>query len=245
MKFIAGLIGLFVTIAIGAAVAAASRKRDIVPLDDEDANEVRLVAIFSPVAFHSTASAFRGGTLDCWYGGGIIDLRDATLDSAGAHLEVKAVFGGAQIIVPRDWRVEIDGNGVGGARDVRPSRDLPVTAPLLTITSFVLFGGIGVSSDIPKEALESVRAEMLKRRKSEAISSAATNGAAARRRGRRPDRGARVDLTPRSTAQTAASAATPSRAFISSRQRRNGTPPSTGQDGPLKPSVNWLNPIST
>ena len=179
MKIIAGLIGLIATIAIGAAVAAASRKREIVPLDDEDANEVRLVAIFSPVAFHSTANAFRGGTLDCWYGGGIIDLRDATLDSAGAHLEVKAIFGGAQIIVPRDWRVEVDMNGVGGARDVRPSRDLPVTAPLLTLSGTVLFGGVGVSSDVPQEALEGVRAEMLKRRKSGAVSSEASDIAAA------------------------------------------------------------------
>ena len=174
MKIIAGLIGLIATIAIGAAVAAASRKREIEPLDDEDANEVRLVAIFSPVAFHSTASAFRGGTLDCWYGGGIVDLRDATLDAAGAHLEVKAVFGGAQIVVPRDWRIEIDVNGVGGARDVRPSRELPVTAPLLTISGFVAFGGLGVSSDVPQEALEGVRAEMLKRRKSEIGSEDAT-----------------------------------------------------------------------
>jgi hypothetical protein len=167
VRIIAGLIGLIATIAIGAAVAAASRKREIEPLDDEDANEVRLVAIFGPVAFHSTATAFRGGTLDCWYGGGIIDLRDATLDAGGAHLDVKAVFGGAQIVIPRDWRVEIDVNGVGGARDVRPSRELPVTAPLLTISGFVVLGGLGVSSDIPQEALEGVRAEMLKRRKAE------------------------------------------------------------------------------
>jgi hypothetical protein len=166
VRIIAALFGLIATVAIGAAVAAASRKREIVPLDDEDANEVRLVAIFAPVAFHSTASAFRGGTLDCWYGGGIIDLRDATLDEAGAHLEVKAVFGGAQIVIPRDWRVEIDVNGVGGARDVRPARELPVTAPLLTVSGTVVLGGIGVSSDIPQEALEGVRAEMVKRQKS-------------------------------------------------------------------------------
>jgi hypothetical protein len=179
VRIIAGLIGLFATLAIGAAIAAASRKQQVVPLDDEDANEVRLVAIFSPVAFHSNATAFRGGSLDCWYGGGIVDLRDATLDPAGAHLEVKAVFGGAQIIVPRDWRVEVDVNGVGGARDVRPSRDLPVTAPLLTVSGSVLLGGIGVSSDIPREALEGVRAEMLKRRKSEAGPAEATEPAAA------------------------------------------------------------------
>jgi hypothetical protein len=182
VRIIAGLIGLFATLAIGAAIAAASRKQQVEPLDDEDANEVRLVAIFSPVAFHSTATAFRGGTLDCWYGGGIVDLRDAILDPAGAHLDVKAVFGGAQIVVPREWRVEVNVSGVGGARDVRPSADYPVTAPLLTVSGFVLMGGLGVSSDIPKEALESVRAEMLKRRKEDgedapvAIDAAATNG---------------------------------------------------------------------
>lgn len=185
MRIFAGLIGLFATLAIGAAIAAASRKQQVVPLDDEDANEVRLVAIFSPVAFHSTATAFRGGTLDCWYGGGIVDLRDATLDPAGARLDVKAVFGGAQIVVPRDWRVEVDVSGVGGARDVRPSHDFPVTAPLLTVSGFVLMGGLGVSSDIPKEALENVRTEMLKRRKGDGedapatIDAAATNGAVA------------------------------------------------------------------
>ena len=185
MRIIAGLIGLFATLAIGAAVAAASRKQLIVPLEEEDADEVRLVAIFAPVAFHSTATAFRGGTLDCWYGGGIVDLRDATLDPAGAHLEVKAVFGGAQIVVPRDWRVEIDVSGVGGARDVRPSHDFPVTAPLLSISGFVIAGGLGVSSDIPKDALESVQAEVLKRRKGDgedvpaAIDAAASNGTVA------------------------------------------------------------------
>jgi len=179
VRIIAALFGLIATIAIGAAVAAASRKREIVPIDDEDANEVRLVAIFAPVAFHSTATAFRGGTLDCWYGGGIIDLRDATLDAAGAHLDVKCVFGGAQIVIPRDWRVEIDVNGVGGARDVRPSRELPVTAPLLTISGTVVLGGLGVSSDIPQEALEGVRAEMLKRQKSDAGSGDATEAIAA------------------------------------------------------------------
>ena len=179
MRIIASLIGLFATLAVGAAIAAATRKQQIVPLDDEDADEVRLVAIFSPVAFHSTATAFRGGTLDCWYGGGIVDLRDATLDPAGANLDVKAVFGGAQIVVPRDWRVEVDVSGVGGARDVRPSSDYPVTAPLLTVSGFVLMGGLGVSSDIPQEALEGVRSEMLKRRKAGADAPERVEGAAA------------------------------------------------------------------
>jgi hypothetical protein len=113
MKLIAGLVGLFALGMAGAAAAALAAKQRIVPIDDPEADEVALVAIFAPVMFHSTATAFRGGTLDCWYGGGIVDLRDATLDPAGAHLEVKAVFGGAQILVPSSWRVESSVSGVG------------------------------------------------------------------------------------------------------------------------------------
>jgi hypothetical protein len=169
LKFIAGLIGLFSVVMAGAAVAAVNRKREIVPVDDEDANDVALVAIFSPIAFHSTATAFRGGSLDCWYGGGIVDLRDATLDEGGAHLDVKTVFGGAQILVPDSWRVETTVGGLGGARDVRPSAERPVTAPLLTLSGFVLFGGVGVSSDIPKEALEGVAEAVAAQRRKDGL----------------------------------------------------------------------------
>jgi hypothetical protein len=176
MRIIGGLIGLFALLIGGAAVAAANRKQQVVPVDDEDANDVALVAIFSPVAFHSTSTAFRGGTLDCWFGGGIIDLRDATLDSGGAVLDVKCIFGGAQIVVPRDWRVDVDVSGLGGARDVRPERDYDVTAPLLTVSGFVAFGGLGVSSDVPKEALEEVTKAMEAQRKKNGT---ATDAAAA------------------------------------------------------------------
>ena len=167
MKVIAGLFGLFALAMGGAAAAALAAKQRIVPIDDPEADEVALVAIFAPVMFHSTASAFRGGTLDCWYGGGIVDLRDATLDEGGAHIDVKAVFGGAQILVPDTWRVESTVGGLGGARDVRPSAERPVTAPLLTLSGFVAFGGLGVSSDIPKEALDGVNQAVAARKAKE------------------------------------------------------------------------------
>jgi hypothetical protein len=156
MRIIAGLVGLFALLMGGAAVAAVNRKQQIVPIDDEDANDVALVAIFGPVMFHSTATAFRGGTLDCWYGGGIVDLRDATLDPGGAHLEIKTVFGGAQILVPDAWRVESTVAGLGAAQDVRAKADRPVTAPLLTLSGFAILGGIGVTSTIDEETLEQV-----------------------------------------------------------------------------------------
>jgi hypothetical protein len=56
------------------------------------------------LAFHSTSQAFRGGEVECWYGGGVIDLRDAQLAPEGATLRVRAIFGGGQIVVRRRGR---------------------------------------------------------------------------------------------------------------------------------------------
>jgi hypothetical protein len=167
VKFIAALIGLFCLGMAAAAVGASIRKQQVVRNDADDADEVALAAIFEPLMFHSTSSAFRGGTLECWYGGGVVDLRDATLDAAGARLSVRAIFGGGQILVPDEWRVESTVSGIGAMRDVRPARERPVTAPLLAVDGLVVMGGIGVSTDWPEEALRQMNEGIAKRRKSE------------------------------------------------------------------------------
>ena len=148
-RLMAIVLGAFVATMIGAAVAARMAKERIVPVDDPAADEVTLAAIFGPIDFRSTATAFRGGTLDCWFGGGTVDLRGATLAPGGARLEVKAIFGGAQIIVPEGWQVTPSIIGIGGSGDMRASIDRAGDAPHLEITGTAVFGGIGVSSTIP------------------------------------------------------------------------------------------------
>lgn len=145
--------GLIVSLVVG-AIAALQAKRRIVPSAAAEADEVRLAAIFEPLNFHSTATAFRGGDLDCWYGGGIIDLRDAVLDPAGARLRVRAVFGGGQIVVPETWRVTTRVLGLGGIGDARPGVERAPDAPHLTIEGLAFFGGFGVSSEVPEAQLQ-------------------------------------------------------------------------------------------
>ena len=123
---------------------------NIEPIDAPDADEVRLAAIFEPMSFRSTATAFRGGSVDCWYGGGVIDLRDAILDPAGARLQVRAIFGGAQIVVPDTWRVSSRVVGIGGLGDGRPPVEPDDGAPHLTIEGVAIFGGFGVTSELPE-----------------------------------------------------------------------------------------------
>ena len=145
------MTGLFVSMIVGAIAARSARAR-IVPKADPEADDVALAAFFGPLAFRSRAAAFRGGTVDCWYGGGTIDLRGATLDPAGATLRVRAIFGGASIVVPADWNVTVSVIGLGGAGDGRPAVERPADAPHLDIRGFAVFGGFGITSELPEAA---------------------------------------------------------------------------------------------
>jgi predicted membrane protein len=141
-----------------ALAVAVQRKQEVRPAAEPAADEIDLRAYFEPLEFRSTASAFRGGQVECWFGGGTVDLRDATLDPNGARLRVTAVFGGGTVLVPEDWVVETHVVGIGGAGDVRgrigqlPPRD--PSGPRLVIEGKVAFGGFGVLSRDPREARE-------------------------------------------------------------------------------------------
>ena len=154
-------IGVVVTAVVG-AIAAHRAKRDFVPLDDPEADEIRLAAFFEPLSFRSTARSFRGGSIDCRFGGGVVDLREATLDPGGARLDVKAQFGGAQILVPDSWRVTTRVPGIGGAGDGRPRTERGEEAPHLTIEGTAMFGGFGVASEMPEAATKGLEEAVAK-----------------------------------------------------------------------------------
>src|SRR6185436_11750814 len=107
------------TFMIGAAIFAATKRRDVAPADPA-ADEVDLVASFGPLEFRSESGAFRGGSVTTMFGGGEVDLRDATLDPAGATLHVSTLFGGGSLVVPEGWNVETSLSGIGGVGDMRP-----------------------------------------------------------------------------------------------------------------------------
>ena len=135
---------------VAGMIGAITVKRRTVVRDDPAADEVVLVAIFGPLDFASTARAFRGGTVEAWFGGGLIDLRGAVLDPDGADLRVRAVFGGGQILVPESWRVITGMRGLGGLGDGRSTADLESDGPELRIDASFMFGGFGIASEGPE-----------------------------------------------------------------------------------------------
>lgn len=135
------------------AILSRSSARRTTASVEPEADEIHVRTALGPMAFTSRATAFRGGVIDCWYGGGFVDLREATLDPAGALLKVRAVFGGGQIVVPETWRVTARVRGIGGLGDTRPKIELPADAPHLTIEGLALFGGFAVQSELPAEEI--------------------------------------------------------------------------------------------
>ena len=159
MKVIGRLFGVFMLsmlATVGVAMSVAlQRKKEAPPVPEPEADEVDLRTYFGPLDFKSTSPAFRGGTVETWFGGGTIDLRGATLHPDGAHLRTTTVFGGGQILVPNSWVVETSIVGIGGAGDVRGSaaatKESDPTAPRLVVDGMVAFGGFGILSQDPRE----------------------------------------------------------------------------------------------
>ena len=81
-----------------------------------------------------------------------MDLRDAQLDPAGATLEINALFGGGNLVVPEDWKVETSVIGIGGVGDGRPKYEREPDAPTLRVEGKAIFGGWGITSRGPRRA---------------------------------------------------------------------------------------------
>ena len=114
---------------------------------DEDSDELDLVTIFGECKLTSRATSFRGGSWIAMFGGGELDLREATLDPSGATLRVNAIMGGGEIKVPDGWNVELSSKAfMGGTAAHRPTASDDPYAPTLRIEGRALMGGFSVTS---------------------------------------------------------------------------------------------------
>lgn len=105
---------------------------------------IERVAIFGGAGAKSRADPFSGGELTAIFGGVELDLQGARLGPEGADLEVTVIFGGAEVIVPKDWRVEVAGTPVLGGIETKALEPTAEDAPVLRIDATAIFGGIEI-----------------------------------------------------------------------------------------------------
>lgn len=103
-------------------------------------------AAFGGVEKRNTSKSFEGADLTAIFGGTELDLRDVTPGEKPAQINAVALFGGVDIIVPRNWNVQLDVLPVlGGASDDRPRRENVHKEVDLVVTGFAAFGGVTIT----------------------------------------------------------------------------------------------------
>jgi hypothetical protein len=111
-------------------------------------------AIFGGVDRRGTWNVPRRWRVVAAFGGAQLDLREARFPTGVIDLEIKAVFGGVQILVPPGLAVEVQGTAImGGFQNVNraPAHPDP-DAPLLRIRGLALMGGVHITMRLPGES---------------------------------------------------------------------------------------------
>jgi predicted membrane protein len=105
---------------------------------------INATALFSGVEYTVNSNRFRGGTVQAIFGGIELDFRPARMATTEASLDVEAIFGGINIMVPPDWAVSIEGTPLFGSIDSKVITKPSDSTPLLRIRGTVVFGGIEI-----------------------------------------------------------------------------------------------------
>jgi predicted membrane protein len=112
---------------------------------NKGAGYIDFTNIFSGNEYKFIEPIFRGGNITNIFGGNELDLTRTQLAEGKNVLDVTCVFGGANIIVPSDWKVTIQVNSILGAfEDKRYFIDYDIEKQFdreLIITGSVIFGG--------------------------------------------------------------------------------------------------------
>jgi hypothetical protein len=127
---------------VGLSIALGRVRPTVAAVDDD---RLDIVAVFGALDRRATSKAFTGGSATVVFGGGELDLRDVEVPARPARLNVVAMFGGVDVIVPHDWNVRLDVLPVFGAgEDDRPRREAVHDEVDLVVSGFCAFGGVTV-----------------------------------------------------------------------------------------------------
>jgi len=134
-------------VVLGASFLVRGLKRQQVGVagDVDSSDTVQAFAVMSGAERRIYSQQFRGGELSALMGGVEIDLREARFENDRAVIEVFAMWGGIDIMVPADCKLSIEGFALMGA--IEDNTKLKTDAKqTLVIRGFVMMGGVEIKS---------------------------------------------------------------------------------------------------
>ncbi|HEV3279470.1 MAG TPA: DUF5668 domain-containing protein [Terriglobia bacterium] len=127
----------------GPNVGATGTPLDVSNLD------LNRVDIFGGGKIRINTRHFRGGRWLAIFGGSQFDFTEADIEGDEATINITAVFGGGELVVPRSWQVDVRGAALfGGHNDeTRPPLQDPATPrKKLILTGAWVFGGFNIKN---------------------------------------------------------------------------------------------------
>ena len=156
-----GIIWPLLFIFVGARIMMRAMRGEPLGSTTSDASDyVRSFAIMGGITRRNESQAFRGGELSAVMGGVQLDLDDAKPADGRAVIDVFAVWGGIEIRVPENWRVEVEATPLMGGVESN-ARLAPGVEPVgtLVVRGFVMMGGV----EVKNTPLESMNAGVVVR----------------------------------------------------------------------------------
>lgn len=143
-----GIIWPLLFIFLGTRLVTRAVRGQEAPAGGADSGDyVRSFAVMAGIKRRSDSPTFRGGELTAVMGGVDLDLDQARPAGGRAVVDVFAFWGGIEIRVPEDWRVEVEATPIMGAVESN-ARLAPGVEPVgvLVVRGFVMMGGVEIKN---------------------------------------------------------------------------------------------------
>ncbi len=122
---------------------------------DDLNNMIKLEYFMGGGETKNSSQNFKGGSITAFLGGTKIDLRKAKIETR-ATIDIVALWGGVELIVPRDWQIRVSARqflgGVGDRTDnpveseKSNSDDFLQSRPVLEISGTLMMGGVEIKN---------------------------------------------------------------------------------------------------
>jgi len=115
---------------------------------DESGDTFDISAVLGGGEHNCTSKTLRGGKVFALMGGSKIDMREAEMAESSATIDVFALMGGVELLVPTNWQVSIHGSPLLGGMDNKTTlKDVePGGAKQLIVKGTAIMGGIEVKN---------------------------------------------------------------------------------------------------
>ncbi|HKQ96429.1 MAG TPA: DUF5668 domain-containing protein [Candidatus Polarisedimenticolia bacterium] len=136
----------FLIILLGGRLVWGATRRGMEGPIPEGASRLDAFAMLGGAEHKSNSADFRGGAVTAILGGSKIDLRLANVKDTPAVIDVFVMWGGVEILVPRDWGVSVQGTPIMGAFEDKTAPPAEGAGPRLVIKGVAIMGGVEIKN---------------------------------------------------------------------------------------------------